>query len=1750
MGIPKFFRWLSERYPLINQTINHENVGPVFDNLYLDMNGIIHNCTHANSDQDSVDFVNKTEEDMIIGIFKYIENLVSVVKPQKLLFLAIDGVAPRAKMNQQRARRFRTAREAEEAMKLKEEGKRSGTLFDSNCITPGTEFMARLSEHLKFFISKKIEEDLLWRSIQIIFSGHETPGEGEHKIMEYIRGEKGQPGYDPNLVHCMYGLDADLMMLSLVTHEPNFALLREEGVLDRRKKKRKGDAQEFHLLHISLLREYLFMEFSRVEEHIAGLFEFEPERMLDDFVMLCFLIGNDFVPNLPGLDIASGDLNHLISLYLDALPSLGGYINIQGQPVMSRLEVIFKLLSQRDQAAVVSHDESDEYQVVRENYYRSKFGREYELYGLGEELLGPLRKSYLEAICWVAHYYYHGCVSWSWYYPFHYTPLAFDMNGLEAIDISFTLSKPFKPLQQLLAVLPAASRLMLPKAYRPFMVDMNSPMQKYYPLHFDYDMNGKKNDWEAVVIIPFIDAELLIKCTEIVDYQLTKEEQLRNAQKDAILFRYHPEVQHVHYSTLPAFWDIQCHSTARKWAPRALPQHVTHPFFLLPDTIMGRGSPAGIPSMKSAPFTFEICDCGVNIFGSTSKKESLMIVFGDAKPKKKLNTLEDLEFPQGDNLQELMDEQAEEEANQQSVDLEEIASTYLGRMCWIWPYNKEAFVENISCRDGEYRFDLVKPVWNSFSEEQGRIWIKDCEILYGKLKMQKAVEIRARRPLLLFVRPVIGVVLDQYGQSVPRYSDFVERVPLGLVSATPWNIDVNKFSIKNYESLMVNMKCVSLRPDSYGTVCEVEALEDKEGLVTVSMLDRPRIPPFLSSFIASTRFHYYQMGEVSHRLGITNYVLSQITGAVVFEPNLNLGLNLKFSSKNLQVTGYTRRVSDTAKWEFSQLAIDLVIEYKRRYPEVFFAVDRNAFDANLLFPNSEMILVDEKDNVVDPNENEEVDYPEETSTFDKIKVPLANKDESPFTTLADEGELEDEPADSNGKPALSSSESSVREQQQKLLSEAAQFSLNEAVQATLNGPVPVVVGEGGLPKHKEGKLISKRLYELKLWLKNLPHNKYPRMPCGSKGLLAQQVKELETKIDEFVNSEKKNATKKPVTEKISPNLLLKPLGVYESQPDEHFELGSRVMCVRASGPIPFGSVGTVVAIHDAFLDVFFDETHLGGTSLDGFCSNFRGQTLLKGAFMKVKDASKRIDRQQQRQNKKATTNNNTTTNNGNAWNHQNDWVGKANNNNNYNDSSSPQYANKQQQQNQAPQPQRSEGKKKKKSETHEQQPHAHHDGGDGANNLLQALFSKASQDQSTQPNPQLLKWETPGSFFNQPASALPPVSPSKTISPQDLFQSTTSPALKRKSASKKSKRPEQPSQQETQSPLSHSASKTLSVKEFFAFGGQSQDTSEQQPSTNMKDLLLSPQSQSTSLPDYQPPSLSASTTNMKQLLLGRDISLPPIPTSDQQQPSESTPTNMKDLLLSGAKSPQQLHQEKRKSPQKQQQPRPSSQPPPSAHSTQQPIIGILKSPNRPASADATFPTQQSQQPDQSMQKIAISDFFGGGGASQAVAEKPVNSNDTEGAPKLSLSVQGLFDMKSKDDARKDEAVGSFLSQLTPYFESAVKPVQSLPTPVPQPEKTLNPSSSSIKNYQNSLRGSSCSSVEHHAQLVNRIKENNKLANELKGAKEAEKKAAVETALPPTFDTVGLFDSFSKRENAFGANMFSWNSDEKKSHFDK
>lgn len=367
MGVPKFFRWLSERYPAISQVIA-ENRIPEFDCLYLDMNGIIHNCTHKDAGEDTT--FRLSEEEMFIRIFNYIEHLFGKIKPKQLFFMAIDGVAPRAKMNQQRSRRFRTALEVENA---REKAIKEGVEmpkeepFDSNCITPGTAFMAKLSQQLRYFVNKKVSEDTDWQGCEIVLSGHEVPGEGEHKIMEYIRNAKAQPGYNPNVRHCLYGLDADLIMLGLLSHDPHFCLLREEVTFGRasKTKSKELEHQNFYLLHLCIVREYLEMEFQELEQEKALSFPFDLERVIDDFILMAFFVGNDFLPNLPNLHINEGALARMFRIYKRVLPKCGGYINEDGVINIPRLQNLLDELSKTE----LGHFEDD---VSDEKWYASR----------------------------------------------------------------------------------------------------------------------------------------------------------------------------------------------------------------------------------------------------------------------------------------------------------------------------------------------------------------------------------------------------------------------------------------------------------------------------------------------------------------------------------------------------------------------------------------------------------------------------------------------------------------------------------------------------------------------------------------------------------------------------------------------------------------------------------------------------------------------------------------------------------------------------------------------------------------------------------------------------------------------------------------------------------------------------------------------------------------------------------------------------------------------------------------------------------------------------------------------------------------------------------------------------------------------------------------------------------------------------------------------------------------------------------
>lgn len=202
--------------------------------------------------------------------------------------------------------------------------------------------MARLSEQLRYFVNKKITEDANWRDVTVVLSGHEVPGEGEHKIMEYIRLSRAQPDYDPNVRHCLYGLDADLIMLGLLSHDPHFCLLREEVKFGPARSKGGNktyvknflslliahllsslESINFYLLHLTLMREYLDLEFHDIEPVLQ--FDYSLERVIDDFILIAVFVGNDFLPNLPDLHIHENGLERLFDIYKKCLPSLGTF---------------------------------------------------------------------------------------------------------------------------------------------------------------------------------------------------------------------------------------------------------------------------------------------------------------------------------------------------------------------------------------------------------------------------------------------------------------------------------------------------------------------------------------------------------------------------------------------------------------------------------------------------------------------------------------------------------------------------------------------------------------------------------------------------------------------------------------------------------------------------------------------------------------------------------------------------------------------------------------------------------------------------------------------------------------------------------------------------------------------------------------------------------------------------------------------------------------------------------------------------------------------------------------------------------------------------------------------------------------------------------------------------------------------------------------------------------------------------------
>ena len=529
MGIPSFFRWLQIKYPLTVKSWRDVNC----DNFYLDLNSIIHPCSHPEGQPQP-----ENEEDIFKAICKAIDYLIMIVHPRRLIYLAIDGVAPKAKMNQQRARRFRSSKLAKEkldrishvisTMKGKKIDINAKTYhFDSNSITPGTLFMYNLSKCLEMYIKSRKRNHYLWQDLTVILSNSNVPGEGEHKIMQFIRNQQTKPNYNPNIRHVMYGADADLIMLGLSTHEKFFTIIREEFSLKKcifcdicnqsghtlencKGKKTNIKPKETRLKYLSVdldqLRKYL-------EKDLApGDFK----RRINDWIFLCFFVGNDFLPSIQELSIQKGAIDDLVLIYNNS----GTYLIHNNKIDIKQIKKLMLNISRFNNYHTKSRDRGD--------YYTKKFGNK------SKPFKTDVINQYIKGLCWVLKYYFVGCPSWDWYFPYLYAPFASDFKYATRERCIFNKNtSPPTPFEQLMSTLPSSSAYLLPKDIGNLM---ETRLAYFYPKEFEIDLNGKKYEWQGVALLPFIDSKRLKHALKGKYKLLTSIEQERNSENTPMLF--------------------------------------------------------------------------------------------------------------------------------------------------------------------------------------------------------------------------------------------------------------------------------------------------------------------------------------------------------------------------------------------------------------------------------------------------------------------------------------------------------------------------------------------------------------------------------------------------------------------------------------------------------------------------------------------------------------------------------------------------------------------------------------------------------------------------------------------------------------------------------------------------------------------------------------------------------------------------------------------------------------------------------------------------------------------------------------------------------------------------------------------------------------------------------------------------------------------------------------------------------------
>jgi 5'-3' exonuclease len=532
MGIPSYFSYIVKNHIEILQKYVKSELK--VHNLYLDCNSIIYDVVR------NINFAELTEtahKSIIQNVIAKLEEYIETIEPSENVFIAFDGVAPVAKLEQQRTRRYKSWYQAEVSKTI---FKTEGTdLWNTTAITPGTEFMRDLSvgisDHFLFNAENFLSNPNGRTCKKIMVSTSETCGEGEHKLFDYIRKN---PEEHKDQVTVIYGLDADLIMLSInhLPISPNIYLYRETPEFIK-SIDNSLEPNESYLLDIPYLAEIIIKDMNNGKVLTTE----QAKNRVYDYIFLCFFLGNDFLPHFPAVNIRTGGIDKLLGAYKATIGKTDENLTdgkvIYWKNVRRLVEELasseeewfnaeMNLRGRREKynypegtpeqrytkfEAIPNYDrDMEKYIDPSKKYWQYRYYKALFQIDIKEDECKKIATNYMEGLEWTMKYYTEGCADWRWHYKYNYPPLLSDLLkyiphfGSEFVPKNSLVA--VSPLVQLCYVLPRHSLHFLPeKLYKALIAEH----EDWYKTDCEFVWAFCRYFWECHIVLPDIDVKEL-----------------------------------------------------------------------------------------------------------------------------------------------------------------------------------------------------------------------------------------------------------------------------------------------------------------------------------------------------------------------------------------------------------------------------------------------------------------------------------------------------------------------------------------------------------------------------------------------------------------------------------------------------------------------------------------------------------------------------------------------------------------------------------------------------------------------------------------------------------------------------------------------------------------------------------------------------------------------------------------------------------------------------------------------------------------------------------------------------------------------------------------------------------------------------------------------------------------------------------------------------------------------------------------